>query len=174
MDHWPHGAFQIPPYAIKKSATLQHVLAKLARAEEHIDLLETEVNAYLAKRTNQVLLNHDSESEAAFTTANETGVLDPRLGIITGEVLHQLRSSLDHTVCALIRKCGNQPTTKSQFPLFYTEPTKKKDIDTYNSQVEGITNAEALDLIQAFQPYRQDTHELIRYSAYALRVFCER
>jgi hypothetical protein len=72
------GPHLIPKWAIQKSPTLQHILAKLHRAEEHIDLLETEVNAYLEQHTNPVLLNYDSESEAAFKRAMWVMKIDPK------------------------------------------------------------------------------------------------
>jgi len=159
------GAFQIPEWAIDASPALQHILAKLHRVDEHIDLLETEVNAYLEKNTGRELPNYDPTSEATFTIANENVVGDPRLGIITGEVLYQLRSTLDHIVCALVTASGNTPTKVSQFPIFSVEPTTKDDINRYNKHLAGINDADALAVIKGFQPYQQDAHQYVRYSA---------
>lgn len=138
-------------WALKQSPDLRGVMAKLDRAEHHVNQLAESVDAFLARDVSAP--NDHSEAARAFVAAHEGRVADLDLSIRTGEVLYQLRSALDHIICALIRKANNTPTTTSQWPIFSFRPTKKKDIDRYNNQVAGITDPNILDVIESFQPY---------------------
>ena len=135
------------------SSAFEHIVKKLERAEEHINQLEREREAFLNKTPNRELADYDADSEKAFKDFHGQRVVDPRLSVLTGDVLHQLRSSLDHMACDLILSNGGSITLKSQFPIFLYEPTKQGDIRRYNGQIEGVTRPEILTIIKRHQPY---------------------
>src|SRR5262249_29246118 len=54
-----------------------------------------------------------------------------RISVLSGEILHHLRSCFDHLIWQLIIKAGNDPTTRSEFPVFlnaadYVKRSSKK------------------------------------------------
>lgn len=158
------------PWALARSETLRNVMAKLNRVDQLLDHLNEQTEAFLKGPPERILVDYDAESEAAFRAAHEGRAVEASMSILAGEVLYHLRSNLDHIVCGLIRKDGNQPTIQSQFPIFNYQPKKKEDVRRYDSQVKGITSKNALGIIEAFQPYKTDQDEIIRRSATQLEI----
>lgn len=68
------------------------------------------------------------------------------LGLLVGEVVHQLRSALDHLAYALVLAAGNTPTRSTAFPVRTARPATRLRVD-------GGVTAAALTAIEDFQPY---------------------
>src|SRR5687768_8096129 len=115
------------------------IAEKLNRAKEHIEQLRAEVSAFLNEAPHRELVNYDASAAQAFRDFHQARHIPARFSIIAGEAIHQLRSSLDHLVSALIIADEGAPTVDSQFPICRFEPTKDKQIRRYKRQVEGIT-----------------------------------
>jgi hypothetical protein len=135
--------------------TLAHIRHKLKRADEHIEQLHREGEAFLGDTTQRTLVYDDLQAGKAFADVQRNRIVEPRLSILAGDVLYQVRSSLDHLICALIKRDGNSPTTSSQFPIFSHAPTDKKTKARYEGQVAGITRPEVLAAIEAHQPHKR-------------------
>ena len=143
---------------------LTHIREKLKRADEHVQQLEREATAFEHETPNREIIDYDAQSEKAFKDFHAKRIVPPRLSVLTGDALHQLRSSLDHLVCALILRDGGTLTDRSQFPIFRFQPVKPEDLRRYQRQIEGIKRPAVLAALDGLQPYtrgnRRDAHWL--------------
>ena len=77
------------------------------------------------------------------------------LSVLVGDVVHQLRSAVDHIAYELVRAAGNTPTRRTAFPALIERPRQLV--------IDGGVCAEALVAVDDVQPYQwQDsrTHPL--------------
>ena len=75
-----------------------------------------------------------------------------RFSIRAGEIIHHLRSCLDHIAWQLSDPVKRELTpTSVQFPII-TDWTDKKEVARYDRYTELITNTSALTLIKGLQP----------------------
>jgi hypothetical protein len=128
---------------------------KLNRANEHIEQLEWEVEAFLNGTPNRTLIDYDAQSEQAFRDFHQHRPIPPRLPVLSGDALYQIRSTLDHAICALILQAGGTLTDKSQLPIFVWKPVKNDEIRRYEGQIKGITDPALLTYIEGLQPYNR-------------------
>lgn len=107
---------------------------KIARAEEHLDALKASLLALIEGEADtgiKVETNADeTEWKAVFNLPGDDRA-DPMWSIWIGEILYQLRSSLDHIINAIVLA----PTKDTSFPLRDSEGSF--DHDT-TRQLEGI------------------------------------
>src|SRR5215831_1804049 len=94
--------------------------AKIARAGEHLEAINTEIFAFLktTKRNNVLKI----DGERAWITC---WVDDPfprmGMGVLVGDVIFNLRSALDHLACGLIRSGdANGKCRSTKFPISLT------------------------------------------------------
>lgn len=136
------------------SPAVAHIWQKLDRANAHIRELEWASDEF-QKGAGRSLRNPDLAAQAEFYER----LKDPppaNFSIIAGEAIHQLRSSLDHLVAALIRfERKNASTKKSSFPIFKERPVDQKDVDRYNKSIKGIRRREVITFIERNQPYHR-------------------
>ncbi len=82
--------------------------AKLARASEHLDVFEREGAAALKERNPCSFhvgdINRDTGWVSIYLEVRE--LREPHLGVILGDVMHNLRCALDYIVTALVDKAG--------------------------------------------------------------------
>jgi hypothetical protein len=75
------------------------------------------------------------------------------LGLITGDIIHNLRSCLDHLAWQLVDANGGKPSSHTMFPIF-EDPTAPTD---YKSRIERIlkgASPDAIKLVQSLHPYK--------------------
>jgi hypothetical protein len=73
------------------------------------------------------------------------------IGLLIGDCVHNLRSSLDHIVYALIQTNGATPTDRTMFPIRDTEIGYSHQINKLK-RIDGIPTTVAT-LIERLQPY---------------------
>lgn len=134
----------------------EHILKKLERAEEHILEIELEVRRFLDDGPRRSFPNNDPKAAEAFESFTSNRVVPVRVSILTGEVIYQLRSSLDHLVCALVEREGGKISGGHQFPTVEKEPKTDKEVASYERQIQGIRRPEVLQIIEHYQPYSQE------------------
>lgn len=135
---------------------LDGVKAKIQRAEEHIQNLNREITAFVGSDPPpyKVVREHQNKGlQYAFIVSGEVDV-PLRFAVMAGEVFHQLRSSLDHLLYALVVKNGGTPTTKTQFPMCSTIKAFEEAVT--NGRIKGVSSA-AEKLIRSVQPYSTPT-----------------
>src|SRR3954467_865941 len=91
--------------------------AKIERAKEQIQYLETEISAFFQTEPYSAVRNDDVESGEWFYALQIREQIPLRFSVIGGEITHDLRSCLDNLACHLIRANGGLVTSNSGFPV---------------------------------------------------------
>ncbi len=131
-------------------------LAKLQRAEESIHSLDQEITAFYDcdPQPYKIVGQHQNGGlEYTFVAFGDPKV-PLRFSVLAGEIIHHLRSSLDHLIYALIVKNGGTPYTNNQFPICLT--TKKFENACKRGLINGVSES-AKQLIMNVQPYTSPT-----------------
>jgi len=106
--------------AASQPPSLDGIRAKLARADEHFDLLEREIDAFLAGESEPVTLSipyldTDSGYHVVYAIVEHEPPL--RFGVVVGDIVHNARSALDHLVWQLVILNGGRPGRDHSFPI---------------------------------------------------------
>jgi hypothetical protein len=125
------------------------VRVKIERAKQHLVGLERELTAHSAYA--HVILTEEN-AQTGFHEQREFRRLRaiPFNSVATaGDIIQNLRSSLDHLANQLILVAGNEPTRASCFPI-------SENVATYEREkarkVKGM-RSEAIEAIDALKPY---------------------
>src|ERR1700674_58253 len=127
--------------------------AKIKRAEEHIQNLNGEIVAFISANPKPYRISRELRNDGrqyAFVGFGKPLVVPPRFAVMAGEIVHHLRSSLDHLLCALVARNGGTPTRQHQFPIYTSR--KKFDEDCARGLINGVSGS-AEELIRSVQPY---------------------
>jgi hypothetical protein len=136
------------------SHPLDGIWAYIDRAKESIDYLNTWIVEILRENPQPYRVSGEFEGNRREYVVKVFGELNVplRVAVIAGEIIHHLRSSLDHLICALAINEGVAPedTGRLQFPICST-PEKFEEA-VKKGQINGIST-NAYDFIKAIQPY---------------------
>jgi hypothetical protein len=135
---------------------LHGVYAKIARAGEHLHALRTETDAFLESGALRVMC--EDEGEWKVFRHRQLPGFPPKLGVIVGDYIHNLRSALDHLAWQLVLAAGSKPGGWTYFPLFRSKHDFKAKVVSplgdRKSPVDGIdTTSPMFTLIESCQPY---------------------
>ena len=144
-----------------KNASFHGIGIKIQRAEVQLRTLEREfesiVDAQLYVFRPEI---HDEGRTHIYKAVNPPPV-GVYWGAKIGEVVHSLRSALDHLAWQLVIAEGNLPNHRTQFPVCNRKPTKrvikclphprKRD----RLRISGKIPPRALAIIEAVQPYHR-------------------
>jgi len=145
------------------------VRAKLTRAGEHLDALEAAIGEFLDSQPFRGRAGVDTETEESvirIQIAREPPVVE--WGVAIGDVLHNLRSCLDHLAWHL---GGNPPPNEntSEFPIFLDRARYR------NEGARKVVGAppEAQEIIEDVQPFQRgdEAHLDPLWSLYELSNF---
>jgi hypothetical protein len=123
--------------------------AKIERANENIKNLEAEVSAFTHSDRYTIIRNLDRKAKQC-TFFAQPQLIPLRVSVLAGEIIHHLRSSLDHVVWALALKKRPDPPFRIQFPI-YTE-SEKFIAAKKSGIIQGISGS-AQTIIESVQPY---------------------
>lgn len=133
---------------------LAGIYEKLNRAEESIADLNSQIVAFLKERPEGGFSDDKQKAAKELAEFHAKRVIPLRFGVIAGEVIHHLRSSLEHIAWMLSNEAYRRDyPTRIGFPVKETKPTTKDELASYDRQVKGIADAGALALIENLQPY---------------------
>lgn len=128
--------------------------AKLDRAQELINILKVDIEQYFVKFPVRLEKEHRNDGLEYSLVAYGEEAPPARFSVIAGEIVHHLRSSLDHLVHGLVLENGGQPSRFNQFPICTTERAFK---DACNRrQLDGISPA-AKAVVASVQPFTSST-----------------
>lgn len=105
------------------SASLDGPIAKLDRARVHFDALNESIEAYRGSKTHDVITTK-IDPQTGEQVANLLILEDPKnpeWGLVLGDMVHNLRSALDHLVWQLVILNGEKPRRQNQFPIVGTK-----------------------------------------------------
>lgn len=129
---------------------------KLERAHENILNLEREITVFLQDGPYQVIPYDDPKivQEAAKFHANR--IIPSRFAILIGEIIHHLRSCLDHIAWQLSSAEEREAHPGAiEFPIFSSKPSDKSAINGYERKIKGVS-AHGRKIIEQLQPYHRD------------------
>ena len=131
-------------------------IAKLDRALELLNLLEVEAASYFEEHPIRLEVQHRNEGLDCSLVAFGPDAPPTRFAVIAGEIVHHLRSSLDHLICALVLKNGNTPGKFNQFPICVNQKAFKEACN--RRQLDGLSPT-AKAIVASDQPYTSQTPE---------------
>lgn len=129
---------------------------KVARAGDHLETLDRESRRFVEEQRYLFEMEPDPDTgeQVVRIRSHRQPPLDapPRLGVIVGDILHNLRSALDHLIWQLA-VIGTGPGERNQFPIFDTPEQFEQKRKWY---LKGV-RAEHRALIEECQPYKGGT-----------------
>lgn len=147
--------------------TLDGCWAKLNRADEQLNLLGAELKEYVEASSHAISPKPEQGPDdwliTRFAKLEPPG---PRVGVIVGEIVHDIRSALDQLVWQLVRvnrASTGPPDRYNQFPItcrpIRPKPPIKGDIHRYwdidaPGSLKGVSSAHFAE-IKRLQPHRR-------------------
>ena len=128
------------------------IAEKLKRAEQNIINLDSEISLFIQSGRYPVIPDQNSEEWKEALAYHRSKTVPLRFSVLAGEIVHHLRSCLDHIIWHFADAAGR--ATPIEFPVFKTEPMKQSEIDRYEGKIKGIKKAGVLYLISEMQPYK--------------------
>ena len=124
---------------------------KIERAKCHITDLKREADAFVKANAYSVVLQRDPKTGRDSLMPSAGKPVPDKISLIAGDAIHNLRASLDHLACDLVRLNGNT-AEGTYFPF-------AKDADGLETQIkEKIKGAspEIHQIIRALKPYKRE------------------
>ena len=138
--------------------------AKLDRAKEHRDSLEAIIDPVLEGKANQIQLRAERDcqtSDYIFRVAATPDEWRLRVGILIGDVIHNLRSALDHLFWQLYLRYIGIPkpgweTQRVQFPIEDRSERLRKKRETFRK-----IPSSHWAIIEGAQPYKRRSRKRV-------------
>lgn len=129
------------------------IAEKLGRADENIVNLHNEILAFFETGKYPVIPNPDDEHWQEAVNYHKNLRVPLRFSVLAGEIVHHLRSCLDHIVWVFSSESARRDHEGIlAFPILCEVPNKKK-LARYNAQIQGIADPSSVrDLIWQVQP----------------------
>jgi len=137
--------------------SLAGIRAKLERCEEHLKTLDREITRFLEHKP-YVTTGHFNAERSSYIFRFQPIKRPPvAWGVTVGEVVHHLRSALDHLVWQLVKLNEREPGRWSSFPIYRKAPKAgfakvAQGCGKHRGPLYGV-GAEALTRIKLAQPY---------------------
>jgi len=135
---------------VTKSHPLDGCRAKVERAKEQVQNLNSEISALLKSGAYSIAGEHDFERKR-YVFRPVGPPIPVRISVLAGEIVHHLWSVFDHIVWALATNSGLRYHQMITFPV--KDSSEEFERAVKNGAIQGVTSV-AYDLIQSFQPYR--------------------
>lgn len=130
---------------------------KVQRSLEHETALHHAISAFLEANPYGATFEHNAASGEQIVRIQISDVQPPlEWSILLGEVLHNLRSALDHVVWQLILHDGGQPRPKvSGFPVYTDEPSYRRSGRGGGQQMIDGIKGPGRSIIDGAQPFAE-------------------
>jgi hypothetical protein len=134
-----------------ETTSIVGVWGKIDRARKHILDLENEIGRFAKSRPYAIGDKPHPVPQMRHTTLFIESLLPipVEIALIIGDVVHNLRSSLDHLAWQLVLSNGETPTKKTYFPI--QDPTQEFAPVSADKKMEGISLV-CKQLIEEVQP----------------------
>jgi hypothetical protein len=130
--------------------------AKIDRATELVTVIHGELAAYHADEPFAFRSERLDDPPRLILYLDSVREPPLRFGVLMGEFIHNLRSTLDHLVWQLALSGTDTPSNRLQFPIYTTEPKKWDSIAA--DRLNAVPD-EAVALIRQMQPFHADHPE---------------
>jgi hypothetical protein len=132
------------------SYPLDGCAAKITRADQSIIELKAEIDAFLKPNPYSLIPEDDPQAGQIVWRAKTIRGCPPEWSARIGEVVHDLRSALDHLAWQLVIANSETPDSKTEFPVFWDAVKYKAESPR---KVRGISQ-QARAQIERLQPYQ--------------------
>jgi len=112
---------------------------KMRRADEHFEALQNSMHDFMRRDPYEVIQDFDSEANQYVVRVKVRERPPIEWSPIIGDIIHNIRSSLDHLAWQLVKRNAEEPIPgKTQFPIFSKDPfdrnafAKTKDWNLYD------------------------------------------
>ena len=128
------------------------IRAKIERSKHHINDLERRLHTFRESRPYRLISEPDADARQQLCKVRVHAAIPPELAVVAGEIVHQLRSSLDHLAWQLWDKNGRVKLREDKvyFPVYEAD-------DKYNAErpnkVEGVFAPAAVRILDDLKPY---------------------
>lgn len=135
---------------------------KVDRAEKHLQELEAEIRCYARRQAYEAVRARQTKKDPHDWTyvLRITEQPDPRLAVICGDIVHNLRSAYDHLAVAIAPR---RRRWQAGFPIELDDIWEKDEAgryvvadqnrrDSFLSRTEGMP-PKAVAIIEELQPY---------------------
>lgn len=137
-------------------ANLLGVRLKIERAKQHFDHLCATIQSWgsTEPEDHHPAFDYDPDRKCMHITIQKVRPNNPDWALIAGDVVHNLRSALDHLVCQLAILNGQLSSccNKTSFPICLTEPVFLNS--KARADIAPLIHPDALTRIEELQPYQ--------------------
>jgi hypothetical protein len=131
---------------------LATAFAKVRRAKDEFSSLTGEFDAFLRDARVAIFQEIDAESGEHVISVEFGGRPPLAWSVRLGEVIHDLRSSLDYLISDLVTFEGAAPSRQNQFPVFTRETGHRSFEDRGRVMLRGIPSAK-VPFFESIQPF---------------------
>lgn len=135
------------------------VQSKIEWAEKYVDEAERCLSVFFHDtKPYQLALKDDTNKRETVLYVKSAKDLPPTLGLIIGDAISNLRSSLDYLACELVAtpECIS---TQTAFPISEKVPITRDEKRRYEKQVSGMRE-DVKEIIRMMEPYRGSDNNL--------------
>ena len=132
------------------SHPLDSARLKIERADEQLADLTRDANAFFQTGPYEIVVEHDEQTGDQVLRARVLREPPLNFAVVVGDIVHELRSSLDHVVWQLVLVNDDQPDGSTEFPIFW-EP--KAYASAGQRKIRGVGTAAAAQ-VERLQPYK--------------------
>jgi len=128
---------------------------KLERSRTHIENLKVEVDRFFQKSDYPVLPQKDVQLLLKAVKHLEQQKVPLRFSVLAGEIIHHLRSCLDHIAWTFSSEEYRTGENRKfiEFPILQARPRMEHRFTQYERKIKGITHPDVLATIERLQPY---------------------
>lgn len=124
--------------------------SKLKWADEHFAKLNETLNAFYAS-AYQVMVQDDPNTGRRTYDIFIKRELPDSVPFLIGDVVHNLRSALDHVAYEIVKRGGGTPSQGLVFPI---KDTRKEVVDAIKSEIQVAAGSDIVSLIvDGIQPH---------------------
>jgi hypothetical protein len=135
---------------------------KIERAKRHIKELQTDVRALLDRKPHKIVTDKNVEKGMYEVKVQMTECIPAEFAVIIGDVIHNLRASLDLLACALATQNGATDVTGTNFPF-------GKDLERFKTEAKRKIKKLSLTasrFIHRLKPYKGGNDTLWQIHAF--------
>lgn len=138
---------------------LDGVRVKLNRAKRHAEELRAAVGQLDIVATKSIVgTPSDSDPSVLVYRVTEIPDINPKVSAIAGDLLHNLRTALDHVAWQLVLLDGGEPNETTTFPLVETATNKDGTPRAPLVVKPGINDPQIMAAVAAMQPIAEAQH----------------
>lgn len=132
---------------------IESIDVKLQRATEHFCAIQNGIAAYIATKPYEIVRDSDGKEKEFRVLTNPP----LPLSVLVGELVYQLRSTIDHLAFSLVQKADwtrlpRDWEGKCAFPLHLRLPAQPTSRCEFEREMPGISD-KVFAFIEAIQPY---------------------